>query len=92
MPGNCSGCKHWQTLEAAAQREEENRVFGLHEPLGADRESYRVCTPTIFSSNERTLGMATARDASGYLAALFTRAEFGCVQFEPTAPPPTDAR
>jgi hypothetical protein len=68
---------------------------GLHGPFGPEAAKYRVCLPTVFATDEHktALGMAQARDGSGFLAALFTRPEFGCVQFEPLiAPAPTDAR
>jgi hypothetical protein len=65
--------------------------MGLHEPIGVARELYRVCLLTVFYCSNDRCEMATARDASGYMAALFTRAEFGCVQFSPLAATPSSS-
>jgi hypothetical protein len=68
---------------------EHEDVRGIHGPFGKGADLFRICALTIFLTNEKSNGLATARDASGYMAALFTRGNFGCVQFS-ALPPQAD--
>lgn len=86
--GYCGDCAHWLTLDEADRAAGTYPLQGgLHSPFG--ELEYRLCRLTVFTGDgdARVIkNLATARDASGYLAGLFTRAEFGCVSFEAIAP------
>jgi hypothetical protein len=66
----CANCKHWDT---------DPDVLSF-----VDRPSdFRLCALTVYDDGVPTVdSLATAVDASGYHAGLFTSPKFGCVQWE----------
>ncbi len=69
--GNCENCKHWAAFRVA------------HDVGAGNEGQYRPCSLTRSERGYATkTSGAVAFDAEPYVAQLWTRADFGCVQFE----------
>ena len=82
----CGNCAYWKSVKEAD-------LYAVHEPFMEGLDKYQICALAAFFGDGETeiVSLATARDASGYQACLFTRAQFGCVQFAPAAPVPAES-
>lgn len=84
---HCADCRHWG-------REGDESPMGYHLDIAHDYDEtktpvapHRACVKVVHLNREGTSAVDVTRpaylmDASGYMARLWTRPEFGCAEFE----------
>jgi len=84
--GRCKTCRHWESKPDHEKPVEVRRCLAV--PMWENATKWNDASWGDDSLPDRVLKpeyaerLAFAQDGSSYYACLFTRAEFGCVQWE----------
>lgn len=96
----CSTCRHWDTDMEDGQpvyypkAEQEAHNYGVRVPLPGewgDCQRIRHRADEYEDDQPGPDDLAFLSDGSGYFASISTRAEFGCVLWEPKEPTTSEA-